>query len=276
MGGWFRWWRGSVADPKIGLVAARSGASRAETIAVWAWILESASEKDENGKFSTLDLEVVGACLGIDEDRVSSIVNEMGRKGLIVECRVANWVKRQPSREDASAERVRKHRERNALKRNVTQRNALKRNVTQCNAPESESESESEVVVVTPPKKPTVVIGEDVATTTAIGSGTGSKISGKLEQQVLKAIDRIGALSPEERDIVVTLIDKGCLPADFKAAYEHTIKREKPNKRLKYLADIIVEKRDMRIKGSDDEEDMRKYFADPDAALGTQPRGDAP
>ena len=43
---WFRWHHGSVTDPKFQLVARRAGASLPDVLAVWAYVLEAASQAE--------------------------------------------------------------------------------------------------------------------------------------------------------------------------------------------------------------------------------------
>jgi len=46
---WFRWHHGSVTDPKFQLVARKTKSRVADVIAVWAFILETASQSNEQG-----------------------------------------------------------------------------------------------------------------------------------------------------------------------------------------------------------------------------------
>ena len=46
---WFRWHHGTVTDPKFGLIAKKAGASVAQVIAIWAYLLEAASAAEERG-----------------------------------------------------------------------------------------------------------------------------------------------------------------------------------------------------------------------------------
>lgn len=69
---WFRWHHGSVTDPKFQLVARKAGVSLTDVIAVWAFVLEKASQNggalppdfaDEAGEYLTLSHASVTAIL---------------------------------------------------------------------------------------------------------------------------------------------------------------------------------------------------------------------
>lgn len=140
---WLRWYHGTVADPKWRAVAVDVGVPVAFVVAVWAAILEHASESDERGTITNLHDRVVGAALDIPAETVRAIRQSM--EGLVLEDdRLTGWDRRQP---DSSTERVRRHRKRKTqqahanpadeppanetpVKRDVT---PVKRDVTQRN-----------------------------------------------------------------------------------------------------------------------------------------------
>ena len=122
---WLRWHHGSVTDPKFQLVARRAGASVAEVVAVWAFLLEQASMSDDRGNPGEPDLESIDCALGMEDGRAHAIYTHMLNRALVSEDgRITSWDKRQPKREredDNSSERVRAFRQK-------------KRNETPCNA----------------------------------------------------------------------------------------------------------------------------------------------
>ncbi|MDL2268853.1 hypothetical protein LJC71_04855 [Desulfosarcina sp. OttesenSCG-928-A07] len=134
---WFRWYHGAVSDDKWPLISRRSGQSIAVVIAVWASLLECASQADERGSIKDVDPESIDAHLQIDDGATQSVIDALssGNRPRIVDGKILNWSKRQPLKEDGtSAERVRKHRERQKTEQNqhdVTPCNAY---VTPCNA----------------------------------------------------------------------------------------------------------------------------------------------
>lgn len=138
---WFRWYTGTATDPKFMVVARLAGQNVAAVVAVWAMLLERASdvsERDETqcnaekrymkrGFVSGFDCEAADAVLGLEDGASEAIMRAMEKKGLLTGERVTNWEKRQPKREDNSTERVRRFREK---KKAETQCNAEKREET--------------------------------------------------------------------------------------------------------------------------------------------------
>jgi len=98
---WFRWHHGSVTDPKFQLVARKSGASLPDVLAVWAYILETASQSVERGDFGLVDCEALDCLFGFPatETRTAAILKAMQERALVEGSRVASWEKRQPKRE---------------------------------------------------------------------------------------------------------------------------------------------------------------------------------
>ncbi len=149
---WFRWWHGSVTDPKFAWIARKSGHPVAIVIAVWAALLEHASQESDTGRrgdVSRFDCEAIGVHLGVEEGVAESIVEAMNAKGLIAGGRIAQWEKRQPKREDSSRDRMREYRARqnhhaagDASSSDVTQGDASENVVTQCDAREDKNRAD--------------------------------------------------------------------------------------------------------------------------------------
>lgn len=179
--GWFRWYRGSVSDIKFEVVARRSGQSLPVVIAMWAALLEYASETyetdpmcnahvthcNEDDEICNIENDIQGVrgsikgfdCEGMDirfrleDGATQKILDALESKGMISEASITNWVKRQPKREDPSTTRVREHRERKRNEQKKAECNAKKRDETHCNAdvtqgnaPEKEKEREKEII----------------------------------------------------------------------------------------------------------------------------------
>ena len=129
---WFRWYHGTVIDPKLALIAKKSGQPRSVAIAIWAALLEQASQAESRGNISGFDVETIAVALDIDDDAIHSTITAMIAKGMIADQHITAWDKRQPQREDGAAERAKAWREKqkqsaNATERNRTQPNAGKR-----------------------------------------------------------------------------------------------------------------------------------------------------
>lgn len=112
---WFRWHHGAVTDPKFQLVARKSGASLPVVLAVWAYVLESASQSADRGSFD-IDAEALDCLFALDDGTTAKVLAAMGDRGLIADGHVSSWDKRQPKRErgedEGAAERKRRQRER--------------------------------------------------------------------------------------------------------------------------------------------------------------------
>lgn len=122
---WFRWHHGAVTDPKWRVVAKRASdaLSRNVTIghvvAVWAAMMERASQSNPRGHLVGWCDEDVGAALDIGEDEVGAIRSAMQGKTLDGD-ELTGWKRRQPKAEDATAaERKARQRERAATSVNA-------------------------------------------------------------------------------------------------------------------------------------------------------------
>ncbi len=97
---WFRWHHGSVTDPKFRLVARKTGARVADVIAVWAVLLEAASQAEDRGNPGALDFEAIDCALGLDDGQAQAIHAALGDREIInKDGSLAAWDTRQPKRE---------------------------------------------------------------------------------------------------------------------------------------------------------------------------------
>jgi hypothetical protein len=138
---WFRWHHGSVIDPKFGLVAKRANARRGDVVAIWAYLLEQASQSADRGTVGAIDCDSIDLMLDCDEGTTAAVLQEFAARGMtVVTLRdtqhvtlIAKWDERQPKREDeTAAERKRRQREREhelAIAAGVTR--SASRDVTQ-------------------------------------------------------------------------------------------------------------------------------------------------
>lgn len=133
---WFRWFSGTLSDPKFQWIAVKSGHSAAVVLAVWIAVLERANSHEVRGCCDGMDFEALDVTLGLDDGVTEEIYGMMERRHLIADGMVASWEKRQPKREDEGASnRKRDQREREALrKENEELRAQLSQSVTQCHA----------------------------------------------------------------------------------------------------------------------------------------------
>lgn len=116
---WFRSWHGAPTDPKWLAIAQRTQTNAGMVSAV-AWALyDHASQAAERGDVSSFDVETYAAFSGWDAAKIDAIVAAFVDKGLIQNNRLAAWDKRQPKREDGSAERAKEWRERKRTQPNA-------------------------------------------------------------------------------------------------------------------------------------------------------------
>jgi hypothetical protein len=136
---WFRWWHGTVTDPKFRWIAKKSNSKVTDVLAVWAALLEHASNvtqcnaDETRGNVASFQCEDWDIQFDLEEGQTQKILSAMESKGLIKDSEIYNWEKRQPKREDSSTERVRRFRERKKALNNIddeTQCNAKKRQET--------------------------------------------------------------------------------------------------------------------------------------------------
>jgi hypothetical protein len=136
---WFRWWHGTVTDPKFRWIAKKSNSKITDVLAVWAALLEHASNvtqcnaDETRGNVTSFQCEDWDIQFDLEEGQTQKILSAMESKGLIENNEICNWQKRQPKREDSSTERVRRFREKKKTINNCddeTQCNAKKRQET--------------------------------------------------------------------------------------------------------------------------------------------------
>lgn len=139
---WCRLWHDMPTDPKFRAIAKRAGRPTSEVLALFTAMLANASANDDDrGTLRNWSHEDMAIALDIEPAHAEAIYTAMQGKLLEGE-RLTGWERRQPKREDSSAERVRAMRER---KRAETPCNAP---VTQRNAQEKEKDTDKEEEVV--------------------------------------------------------------------------------------------------------------------------------
>lgn len=107
---WFRWYHGTTTDPKLALVAHLSGQPMHLVIAVWAMLLETASQSKPRGSVESFDPECVTVTLQTVTLHVVTILEVMNKKEMIVDGKIGKWGMRQC--DPSAAERMRNYRER--------------------------------------------------------------------------------------------------------------------------------------------------------------------
>lgn len=110
MSRWFRHYAGMCSDPKFGGIARRAKVSRDRVVFVFAFILEVASEANDNGAFHW-DADAIADLLNCDTNEIERVHAEILAAGLIQNGRVAKWSSRQYE-DRTNAERQARYKER--------------------------------------------------------------------------------------------------------------------------------------------------------------------
>ena len=108
---WFRWHEGTTKDPKFGTVATKTKQPVAIVLAVWATLLEHASQQDGDGSdpaesrggIAGYDCEDIDELLRIESGVTATILDAFAQKGMVQDRRIVRWEKRQPKKEDPGA-----------------------------------------------------------------------------------------------------------------------------------------------------------------------------
>jgi len=130
---WFRWWHGTVTDPKFQWVARKSGQPLAAVIAVWAALLECASTATQcnadatRGNVASFDCNDWDVALNLEDGSVLKIFSAMEQKQLIEEKQIVAWDNPNTGAL-SSTDRSRLRRER--LKRGATDATEMQRDAT--------------------------------------------------------------------------------------------------------------------------------------------------
>jgi hypothetical protein len=135
MSSWVRLWHDMPTDPKWRVIARKSGQSVGNVIAVFTFLMVSASANaNERGRTQDFECEDCAAALDLECDAVEAIIQAMTGKVIDKDGMLTGWEKRQPKREDSSAERAKAWRD----ERKRTQANASER-------PETDADTDTEI-----------------------------------------------------------------------------------------------------------------------------------
>lgn len=120
---WLKWWHGTCSDSKFGLVAKKSNTNTATVIAVFAHLLEIASEYHEKidvtsrdvtvtrGDVEYFNAELCDFQMQINDGLSQIIFENLCKIGIIENGRICNWEKRQQGQVASGSERTKKWRE---------------------------------------------------------------------------------------------------------------------------------------------------------------------
>ncbi len=108
---WFRIQNGLSLDPRLAVVARKSGLGRGETLAVWIALYDHASRNRPRGDLSGLRADEIAVLLDIDAGKAAAALDLFYERGMITtDNRIEEWARIQR----LSTERVRACRARRA------------------------------------------------------------------------------------------------------------------------------------------------------------------
>lgn len=131
MTNWVRLWEDMPTDPKWRVIAKKADVTISEVIAVFTFMLVKAADPKHRGRIENWCDEDVAEALNMDANAIERIRTHMNGK-VLQGSKLTGWEARQPMREDGSADRARKWREKQKqevaeTERNRTQPNAIER-----------------------------------------------------------------------------------------------------------------------------------------------------
>lgn len=152
MTSWVRLWHDMPTDPKFRTIARASKQPLPVVIAIFTFILTDASANESERGRTTASDEDIASAFDLEESDVCLVRQAM--QGRVLDGDIlAGWEKRQPKREDNSAERAKAWREKNKpnvkTERSRTQPNAAERPDT-----DTDTDTEKKEVILSPKGAP--------------------------------------------------------------------------------------------------------------------------
>lgn len=115
---WYKIYHGLPADPRLPVIAKRTGLTRAETLALWIALHDYASRQKPRGSLYGLNAEETALLLEMDATKTEAALDVFYEKGMIdIENNIRDWARLQYK----STERVRAHRARKREEAGKTQ-----------------------------------------------------------------------------------------------------------------------------------------------------------
>lgn len=211
MNDWFRSWHGAPTDNKWLVIARKAGVVPGVVSAVvWA-LLDYASQSADRGSIADFDVETYAAFSGFDEEQIAAVIEALKEKGIIgPDGGFRNWQKRQPKREDGSAERAKAWRERQQTQNERTQ--------TQANAGERQIREDTDKIIPLATAKDAAASSEDPSVAEKALFDRGKEVLGKSAGgQIVKLLKAKGGNVALARAIIETASQKQN-PSEYVAA----------------------------------------------------------
>jgi hypothetical protein len=212
------------------LIARKAGTTPAVASAI-AWALfDCASQASPRGSVAGFDCEVYAAWGGLPDEVVTAAVAAMTERGMIVDGVLSAWARRQPEREDGSAERAKQWR-----KRKKAEENARERKRTQRDAPDTDTDTDTEI-----DSKSTQLVAPREKR--ALASSPPDPDVLQTRTAIAAAYERAGALPPDTSR-VAAWIKNGFTPDEITSCIEAILARGRAPTTLKYFDAALAEGR---------------------------------
>ncbi len=118
---WYRAYHGMPYDPKLRVIARRTDQPMAVVVAVWACVLDAASQHDPRGKIN-LDPEEVAVIQDIEFEVAKAIIQEFHNKGMLDDDNhLTAWDKRQHTTSTERSQKFRDKKKQDAAAGNTAQ-----------------------------------------------------------------------------------------------------------------------------------------------------------
>jgi hypothetical protein len=216
---WLRLWHDMPTDPKWRAIARKSGQPLPCVIALFNLLMVNASANaSARGTLSNWSNEDAAAALDMDEADVAAILTAMEGK-VVINGALTGWDRRQPKREDGTAV------ERKAAWK--ARQNALERIGTHGNAPETDTETDTEA---------SSLRSEAPRATDPASLPDGEPM--RTQKAIADAYAKAGALPPSMHRITQWL-DAGYTPAEIESTIRSVLERGKKPSTLAYFDNAI-------------------------------------
>ena len=144
---WVRLWLDMPTDPKFRTISKQSKQPLSAVISMFVCLMTDAANASERGRTQIND-DDLASTLDLETEQVTAIRNAMQGRVLDGDF-LMGWERRQPLREDGSAERSRAWREK---QKERTQANASERKKPKPNAPDTDTDTDTDITPPTPPR----------------------------------------------------------------------------------------------------------------------------
>ena len=181
---WYRAYEGTVTDPKLAEAAMVADCSRSVAVASWHLILENAAAVNDGGRVD-IPTRRIAAALCEPLSAIEVLVEAFRTIGLLTGSHVAAWKRRQYE-SDSSAERVRRHRQKNKQSAGGNGDETLQ-GVT-VTPPETETETELPEATASGASAPPILSAADVQRAifeTGVAILTASSVSDRQSRSLI-------------------------------------------------------------------------------------------